>query len=142
MRYSGNFQQQSLMLNIKRASTGILFGIVALTTACTRMPVETSQAQLSRVAATSDQIQWVAQSIVGTTTRYVDSTSGVESRISVLSEYFSASGRLCRQFIEERDYSARDNLENSTLPITTENRLACQDKENGWIEIPVQSFAR
>ena len=130
MRNSGNFQQQSLMLNagttMQRLIVCLLVGGVLSTTACTRMPVEQHAEMPQRV--NNGKMRVVAQSVIGTASRYIHPDTAVAVEISVLSEYFSAGGRTCRRFTE-------------TGPNGVSSGLACQDKKNGWSEIPIQSIA-
>lgn len=130
MRNSGNFQQQPLMLNaesrsMRQLAVCLLAGMALTTTACTRMPVAHHAVVPEQVNA--GKLQLVAQALVGTSSRYTDSRTGAAVEISVLSEYFSASGRTCRRFIESAPGGGTEGL-------------ACQDKKNGWIEIPIQSI--
>ncbi len=149
MRNSGNFQQQSLMLRIRKKVKSVavcLFaGGVLTTTACTRMPVNNASVMPDQVSA--GKMQLVAQASVGTTTRYVDAESGRTVVISVLSEYFSAGGRKCRRFSQSSGTSllgsatASDLSAASLEPLEpTTNGLACEDSKRGWIEIPIQSI--
>jgi len=141
MRNSGNFQQQSLMLQINsivRQSLVYLFATAMLTTAaCTRIPVAHQQNVAERVVNTG-KMQVVGQTGVGTTARYVDATSGASVEISVLSEYFSAGGRKCRRFLQG---TSSNLLSASATPDRAIKGLACEDRKNGWIEIPVHSIA-
>jgi len=162
MRNTGNLQQQPLMQKnepfTRRIFACLLAGGVLTTAACTRMPIEHSQSVSQRV--NSGKMQVVAESSVGSTTGYIDSTSGATVEITVLSEYFSAGGRKCRRFLQgdgaslssagqgnglnSDTSSAADNgvlLERSTKSDKATNRLACEDSKNGWIEIPIHSIA-
>ena len=130
MRNSGNFQQQPLMLKagttMRHLFVCLLMGGVLFTSACTRMPIEHRAAMPQPV--NTGKMQVVAQSVIGAANRYVHPGAGVAVEIAVLSEYFSAGGRTCRRFTE-------------TGPNGVSSGLACQDKKNGWTEIPIQSIA-
>lgn len=158
MRDSGNLQQQPMMMKIGSGARQLMIylfaGSVLATTACTRMPLEQSLVKPAQVS--TGKIQLVAQTLVGTTTRYVDPTSGATVEISVLSEYFSAGGRKCRRFSQSssttgqgngQDSVANSDLSNSELltdipaSVSTTKGLACEDRSSGWIEIPLNAIA-
>ena len=160
---SGNLQQQPLMMNFgssaRQLMVCLIVGSVLVSSACTRLPVE--QGQAKSVQVSTGKIQLVGQTVVGTTTRYVDSASGTTVEISVLSEYFSAGGRKCRRFSESSSTPLQDGqvtgsgqdsgestdpnnsglLTESSAPVATTKGLACEDSSNGWIEIPLNSIA-
>ena len=161
---SGNLQQQPLMMNFgssaRQLMVCLIVGSVLVTSACTRLPVE--QGQAKSVQVSTGKIQLVGQTLVGTTTRYVDSASGATVEISVLSEYFSAGGRKCRRFSQStgaplsgsgqvpaswQDSGTSSAVSNSVLltkntgSVVTTKGLACEDDSKGWIEIPLNSIA-
>ena len=115
MRDSGNLQQQPMMMKIGSGARQLMIylfaGSVLATTACTRMPLEQSLVKPAQVS--TGKIQLVAQTLVGTTTRYVDPTSGATVEISVLSEYFSAGGRKCRRFSQSSSTTGQGNGQDS-----------------------------
>ena len=158
MRDSGNLQQQPMMMKIGSGARQLMIylfaGSLLATTACTRMPLE--QNLVKPVQVSTGKIQLVAQTLVGTTTRYVDPASGAAVEISVLSEYFSAGGRKCRRFSQSSSTTGQGNGQdtgaNSELgtgelltdipgSVTTTKGLACEDSSSGWIEIPLNAIA-
>jgi len=160
MRNFGNFQQPSLMQERESGTRRLLVCMLATgmltTVACTRMPVSQSDFKSDKV--NTGKMQVVADTLIGTTARYVDASSGVVVEISVLSEYFSAGGRKCRKFLQggsspllssslntgaaiESDAINNVLLEIPSRSHATTNRLACEDGKKGWIEIPIHSIA-
>lgn len=158
MRNSGNLQQQPLMAKIRSTVRQLLVcllaGSVFTIAACTRMPVQNNDAKPESVS--TGKIQLVARTPVGATTRYIDPASGAAVEISVLSEYFSAGGRKCRRFSQgsgasllASDLSTGANSEvsnggvlvNTSGSEATTSGLACEDRNSGWIEIPLHSIA-
>lgn len=98
--------------------------------ACTRMPAEYRQDYRAPAVPTeSGKLDFIATATIGSPVIYTDQVTGLSTEIVVESEYFSANGRLCRRFTEQQASSA------SRFP-----RLSC-DGSNGWVEIPIASFA-
>lgn len=172
MRNSGNIQQQSLMPEShpisRQINIGLLTALVLFTTACTRMPI--AHSQLQPQPAVAGKMQLVGQTGIGSTARYIDSNTGATVNISVLSEYFSASGRKCRRYLEGSDafvdralvdkaladkalvdnammqseMTSGQSIGKSEFSVSTsqqvKKRLACQDSHNGWVDIQLQSI--
>lgn len=105
----------------------IMFSI----SACTRMPAEYRDNYRVPVAMPTDnnKLDVVASAVIGSPTMYTDQITGLSTQITVISEYFSANGRICRRYTERQ-----------ALIASSSSRLGCNG-DNGWVEIPVDSFA-
>ncbi len=99
--------------------------------ACTTRPAEYRQdASVQASRSTDDnKLSVIASAVIGRPTTYVDQATGLSTEIIVESEYFSANGRICRRFIERGATSD-----------SSQYGLSCNGG-NGWVKIPVESFA-
>ena len=108
-----------------------------LVTACTVTPEQYKSGAQSGVGHSTAAVenivnakaQTVATASIGVPQAYVDPKLGTSTELLVQSEYFSANGRTCRRYSE-------------TVNGRSVSGVSCQDKTQGWIDIPLSSFVR